>query len=756
MALAARPMALWCLLAALLAGATQQVDAQDKSQPPSQDVCTLADSEALRSDSLGLLSLVESVEHADRRLPPESEVLAGLAALQLSRETYDRGSLGRALDHLDKARSGYQEDACFFYYRGVVRRELGTRGFFLAEVWARLRNRDNVELAIQDFQRAAELRPRWLAPISAMAQLSIDALEGKPGRRERWQRWATSALERYTAEGGSEPEADLWRGRLLMESELFVAALLAFHRYGTATDAKLAKLEAARALFALDLVPEAAEVYRTALEGLADSAMVTEIRRDLSHIFDPEEAAEWARLKTGDERADWVGRFWRQRAARDLVSEDERLAEHYARLRYARRHYRLTSESSLHLGTERLGTRSGEVLDDRGLIYVRMGEPEDRVGCFGDEFIYNSWIYRDGDERAALHFSAERGVDDWNLLATIPARCYERLATVEPAYNLLAFRMFTGDALTRLEENTRERNRTERMVQEVLASDRHRERLDGQLEFGYEWLFFRGAEAGTIEATLSYGIPIRHLDCERGESTPTCRVQVRASIFGRDTVLAWLDVTGQLAPRPDAGEWIFGHLQAVAEPGVWSYRVAVIDRSERKSNDRQRGNRAEGAFTLPPLWESFGAPRVSMSSLVLARPAGGHWVRHGQTLALNPLHIYPPDATVDLYYEIYGMPTNGIYTTEFILLKEDKPPTTSLNPPVEWVRDRLEDGRSVLHLSFEESGEPDDQPWLVRRKTLDLTGIRPGKYTFVVAITPADRSTTVYRLTPLRVDRNAR
>jgi GWxTD domain-containing protein len=743
----------WLIALAFLAGAAPGEATGARFAQPPADLCALADSLALANPA-DLSSLVQ-VSAESGGLAVGGAAGAGLAALSLGLAMGSADYFDQALDHFEDAEDVYQEDACFFYYRGLIRRELGTKGFFAAEVWARLTNRDNVELAIRDFAHASELRPDWLSPIMAMVDLGMHAFEGKPGRRERWLGWAMTALDRYSGSDGAEPQANLWRGRILMEAGLFQDALSAFNEYWARTNSVLARFEAARALFALGDAEQATTHYLTALDGLADSAFAAELERDIYFIFAPGEADGWADQETGAERSDWVKQFWSQRAARDLVSEEERLAEHYSRLRWALKAYRRTSEASLNFTTDRFGNEVVEKYDDRGLIYIRMGEPHEEITCLLGQAVFQSWIYPDDEGRnAAIHFTAGGDVDDWSLAAVLPSHCYTRLGYQITDYYTMALRLESG-RLTALSESRRERLRAERFAGDALASDQHRLPLDRRLEFGYEWLFFRGTEPASIEATLSYAVPAKDLDCQEYDEGRACDLRVRASIFSANTVVDRLEVSSRAWTRYKL-DWILGHTRGRAFAGLWYYRVAVFEPLESDPDRNVRGNIAAGRFIVPAFLLFADSTRVSVSSLVLARPGNGSWRRGTHALALNPLHTYPPNATVDVYYEIYGLPEDRTFVTEITLLKERNPPTQSLDPSSEWLREVLEEKEPELQLRFEESGFRDGRPWLERRKTLTLRDVRPGKYVLVLDITPPPPATTVYRLSPLVIDRMAR
>ncbi|MFW6084560.1 MAG: hypothetical protein ACODAA_05045, partial [Gemmatimonadota bacterium] len=107
----------------------------------------------------------------------------------------------------------------------------------------------------------------------------------------------------------------------------------------------------------------------------------------------PEEAAAWGAADAGSPaRRNVVAcgdlrRGWSRRAARTGLPVADRLALHYERLRYARERYRLDPEH-MRLGprtrllSNQVGRPEDPGLDDRGLVYVRLGSP-DRTASFG-------------------------------------------------------------------------------------------------------------------------------------------------------------------------------------------------------------------------------------------------------------------------------------------------------------------------------------------------------------------------------------
>jgi len=213
--------------------------------------------------------------------------------------------------------------------------------------------------------------------------------------------------------------------------------------------------------FRLDQETRGLQSYFTAMNNIRDSLRAAEFFRDLQYLATDSEYAEY--LRTPVDRLPYFFRaFWMARDP-DLATEiNERIPEHYRRLRYARTNYRryvddcsyfydhAASESSRLLkslpvhGDELLdpslsgALAKGRDLDDAGLIYVRHGEPD--VQATGlrvlpleiqpqDKNSYDptdipqniSWKYEGNAGRRALifHFVRYSGKCGW-LMESLP------------------------------------------------------------------------------------------------------------------------------------------------------------------------------------------------------------------------------------------------------------------------------------------------------------------------------------------------
>lgn len=227
--------------------------------------------------------------------------------------------------------------------------------------------------------------------------------------------------------------------------------------------AGLLELELARTAFLAGYPSDGLEAYRDGCAA-ADEETLGEYWTDFAAVATTDEQAAWyTALELGDsERSDAACNLletgWGRRAARAGLGVAERLSLHYERLRHARERFRLTTDDTrlgprTRLLSNQVGRPKGADLDDRGLVYVRLGEP-DRVASFGGSGAVTrqlppvredddpsadvvravirdlqisaecyhpneSWAYDFPTETRVFHFSPLEGTADWWLLENL-------------------------------------------------------------------------------------------------------------------------------------------------------------------------------------------------------------------------------------------------------------------------------------------------------------------------------------------------
>ncbi len=243
-------------------------------------------------------------------------------------------------------------------------------------------------------------------------------------------------------------------GRVYRNLHQTDSAVWAFRQYvAIGGDSGLGLLEQARSLYDLGEVTAATTAYLAGAD-LADSLARENYRRDLAWVASPEEVAAFDAVPS-DSVGRFVGSFWAKRDAEELRAPGERLAEHVRRWRYMFEHFQLSAraEGTPQRGGANCGTsdfapqrddplrsssdpraveqmappdlqlfdpgvfaatwRGKRLVDDRGLIYMRHGQPDERASYHGSRaqpwnprevFPNESWKYVTPHGTLLFHF----------------------------------------------------------------------------------------------------------------------------------------------------------------------------------------------------------------------------------------------------------------------------------------------------------------------------------------------------------------
>jgi GWxTD domain-containing protein len=168
----------------------------------------------------------------------------------------------------------------------------------------------------------------------------------------------------------------------------------------------------------------------------ADEGTALQYWLDVEVLATPDEMATWdrfRRLPAGQtDLCAFLRRFWGERAMASTMSIGPRISQHYDRLRYAQSHYRRRSGKKGPTFSNEIGRPRNAAYDDRGLVYVRMGEPERTTrfggnpGTMDNEVVSaecyqpnESWAYDYPEGTRIYHFTTFSGTDDYWMIANL-------------------------------------------------------------------------------------------------------------------------------------------------------------------------------------------------------------------------------------------------------------------------------------------------------------------------------------------------
>jgi hypothetical protein len=489
---------------------------------------------------------------------------------------------------------------------------LGEAGRVLAELGLRSRDRATLASARRALQSAADAGRADAAAMAALARV-LTAL-GEPRAA------AAAAAAGADLGGPGAGEARYARAlALLAMADSVEAGYAAWRRW--VTTAREAQLERAW----LDIEPAAEPWDEERWQGGA-----AEARRAL------------------------LLAFWTERAALAGVTEAERVAEHYRRLRAAWDRYPRRTRFGAPPGNALLLRPRQELperLDDRGTLYVRHGEPDTIIRTFAgmDEFANESWAYRRPDGAWNLfNFFLYPASNDYVLIHRVPcdSRWLVERAPFAPGLGHLA-----GSCSLRgiVNESAVLRD----LALDALAHDSHRPPFARTLPLAWDLATFRGAQ-GMTDVIAAVGLPLEAL----AGDPPSVRISLILvdTVFGTVTRL---DTLAAAPARAGASGRMRLHVGLAAPPAQGAVQRIVV----RSHADPGHGAMAGGPVRI----RDYTGDTLMVSDLVLAEPdEEGPLVRGTARLALVPGQRFTPgpDASAfRVFYEVYNLTEGARYET---------------------------------------------------------------------------------------------
>jgi GWxTD domain-containing protein len=670
--------------------------------------------------------------------------------LELGFLAYRLGEVTGARKHYDDAAGEFEwatelrpEWPYAWYGLGLAELALGEHPAIAIENIRQAIGKDFLSKAAAAFARAAAADPSFARPLIELADAA---------RRQRVRQRLDVAQRalRAAAEtsAGRIPAVQLARGRVEREMGEGDSALVAFEAYREAGgDRGVALLERARTLYFVRRPDEAYDTYfGGATAPLSDEARA-EYRADLLWILTPDERAAFDGAPATDVRG-WLERFWADRDARDARGTGDRLAEHYRRVAYAWRHFRLMSRHRRY--TNEPFRSDQELVDDRGVLYIRHGEPDDRARFVSPDVEPNeSWMYLWPEGRRTFHFVGRGDVQDYKLveslsdvlgddaiawqaagrLPSLAVELYDSRAHLDPTYRHIAqSQTAQGTGLAN------ERRAGRQAIATATTTDSYPLRFDAALHSTVQ-LYAVGGPEGIARALLVFAIPGGRLVGQPHGGGLQYPVELRVSRRGGDGAAVWLDTVRVFrVDGPLIGDQILGgFVEFPVPPDTHVLRIAVLELGGVAGDVLD-----VTGFVVP----DFRADHLVLSDLVLGDRAGGlQWIVSGDTVRLNARGAYDEGSAAELYYELHGLRGGTPYRARIEVRGHGG---GSIFARI----GRLFGGGPPVALGFD--GVATSQPHRAQQ-TVSLAPLRPGDYVLTLTIEVPGQDQRAQREVPLRI-----
>jgi GWxTD domain-containing protein len=564
-------------------------------------------------------------------------------------------------------------------------------------------------------RRALEADPGFVPAAVELADLTL-AL-----RDTSLMRPAVRALRRAAAVPGSRPEVLLATGRVERASGHLDSAGVAFERFLAAGGRRgVGLLELARTRLGDGLEDAQRAYYEGA--ALEDSVVVAGYRGDLAMIAEDSELDQYDRA-SGTGRVEFLRRFWTDRDRLEMRAPGERIREHYRRLLHARRNFALTVSRRFYHPAD--AYRSGGMeIDDRGVIYVRHGEPAERLRPFVYGLMPNeSWRFNRAEGDFLLHFSAgydsNGGGDlyDYRLVESVldlrgasDASEDQLLLSREPLSGLYR-RMLHWGPYGAARSKARERGIGRTSIALGTTTDSYELEFPDTLSGVVDLVTVGTAGIGTLgHLVFAVAEPGTRPEREPGGVRYTVRLRAVAS---DEKGRPFTDLDTALVFHPSAplgrAQYLIGRAELPLPPGRWTWRAAL-----------QLGDSLGIVLPRDTVRVDAVGGSLSLSDLALGvRGASARWEPvPGDTVLLTPFDLFLEGSEVELYYEAGGATPGASYRHDIAVYRVRGEPGVA-------------ERRPVVTLSVDERAPA---PQLRSHRVLQLTRLKPGRYVIEVSL----------------------
>ena len=476
----------------------------------------------------------------------------------------------------------------------------------------------------------------------------------------------------------------------------------------------LALLEIARTRFLLGRMDGEPLYYEGALS--EDSATVQNYRRDVALIASSGEVESFD-ASTGPRRVEFLRGFWGRRDAADLHRHGERLMEHYRRLYYARRTFPLFVPGR----TNEYIAGIEPLVDDRGLIYIRHGEPADRVqlttlGVEPNE----SWRYVRAEGDLVLHYVARHDPNVFRLVESL-LDVAETGEVSNPSTRdlvsrgqeaLLRSREMISPVYRRERRASPERGRdfvlaeramSRQSLRTATTTDSYRPRYASALSARADYALF-GVDSSGARLHIAYAVPFVQARASWLGAGVEYPLRLRLSAFTEaGEVVAMIDSVARPISSEVFGErWLAGTFSVSVPAGRIRVRVGIQD--------------GDSVGTLLPIrsFEVLVPGALALSDLSVGVRTQPWQVQEdsGESVALLPLGLLWRTAKAEVAYEISAASSAPVRSQITLIRADDRAAVIS--------------NQEVMH--------PARAGRRLVRHVLDLHKLKPGFYRIEVTV----------------------
>jgi tetratricopeptide (TPR) repeat protein len=475
----------------------------------------------------------------------------------------------------------------------------------------------------------------------------------------------------------------------------------------------------ARIYFARGESAQGEEYYWRAVDNLSSLLGSAILFEDIKYVVTDLELKHYSALASDRKKAAFFHLFWNLRNPSPAAKTNVRLAEHERRIIRAEQEFEyygfrthFNDPDKLHYLSFPRAFSLNQEFNDKGLVYIRHGDPDDIQRTMGGD-LNESWLYNEKADspRRIFYFTQSNSVGNNWRLTSFPEdpQMWETLVMWDHRYN----RLVNGEALDRAQLQDQLREESGTTVSAGLATDENTWKKETKIfDVPHSINAFR-SDGGKTLVNVSYALPVGDIVKDLGDSVKTLRVEVGLSMnkIDGEVMAAELDTLSLPLGSGTTGSYVELYRFTLRPDSV---RIAMharpLDLNMVATWDRQ--------IRIPEYPATV--PMLSDIELLLPSNAKSSIEINGVKVIASPFDAVPRVRPLYVYWQVYNL-TKDIdgktaYRSRVLLTKGESGP--------------IEDGIVVYDTNH--SGQDESAAELAR---IDVRTYDTGIYTLTVEIT---------------------
>ncbi len=501
------------------------------------------------------------------------------------------------------------------------------------------------------------------------------------------------------------------------------------------------RMALARSMYEQNKPEECQNYYDQAVDSMRTPSDAALIFEELKYVFSDDEYDEYERINSIDGKRTFFQKFWLRRAPMPGSATNLRLIEHFRRILYAEKYYRFDDFRTLFNNPDKLHYLTfprvfslNQKFNDKGLIYIRQGDPDDTAfnlgGAMPSQTGVNatpsneSWLYYANGlhKKLMFHFFIDKNAtgNNWRLAAILPREILESRLEWDSIFQRL--NMADPIEVQSVEMEMAMRSRAD--AYQALNSDQHswHEKIE-PIAFPFYISTFRG-EGNKTRYEIYYGLNPKDLAVNNKEPLSDQKIELGFAAY---------DSKWNQLYRKDRTIYAGDVIDSADSLGFWIDQYtfqAVPQEINMNIFLRMPQQNGIGGYKFKYGLAIYNVENLKMSSIELAKqitPAeeNGPFVKNGLRVFPEPLSVFNKKNPVSVYFEIYNLPIGEKKSIAFNLNYKIKLLKKTRNNIFAKIKGLFSGGSKEISNLVERFSDSDTS---VEYLSLDLSHQDPGQY----------------------------